>query len=947
MSDTNALVLDIAVLEWLIAFAGLAILGLVGAWVSCRSCQELRGVHARSTAPASPGRWHNLSVGEALERLESLREGLASEDARRRLAQHGPNRLPEAKPPSALVRFLSQFHNVLIYVLLAAGAVTALLQHWLDAGVIFGVVLVNALIGFLQEGKAEDALRAIRQMLSPHAMVWRSGRLVTVNAWELVPGDVVPLQPGDKIPADLRLFRSKGLQVEEAALTGESVPVEKGVDPVPRETVLADRRCMAYSGTLVTHGQGAGVVVATGVYTEIGRISAMVAGVQQLTTPLLRQMAQFGRWLTAAILLLAAASFAFGVLVRDYTAAEMFLASVGLAVAAIPEGLPAIMTITLAIGVQRMAGRNAIIRRLPAVETLGTVGVICSDKTGTLTRNEMTVSTIVTAEHGLALTGTGYDPHGAFVLDGQAYSPQGDAMLLEALRAVLLCNDAALERSDGDWQVHGDPMEGALLIAGVKAGLDPETETKVYPRTDLIPFETEHRFMATLHHSHEGEAFIFLKGAPEAVLDMCAHQGAAAGFEPLDRQSWQERVEALAAGGQRVLAVAVKPGESHRSELDFADLGDDLVLLALFGLMDPPRAEAIEAVRECTNAGIRVKMITGDHAATARAIAHRVGLASPDAVLTGRELDAMDDAELGRRVAGVDVYARVTPEHKLRLVQLLQAAGMVVAMTGDGVNDAPALKRADVGVAMGVNGTEAAKEAAEMVLADDNFASIVNAVEEGRTVYDNLKKAILFILPTNGGEALVILGAILFGFHQFPLTPVQILWVNMITAVTLALALAFEPPEPGVMLRPPRNPREPVLTAMFLWRIAYVSLILMGGTFGLFLWEMDRGASIEHARTVAVNTLVVFEVFYLFNSRYITAPVLNRQGLLGNRYVLLAVGLLILFQLGFTYLGPMQALFGTASISAAIWGRIVLVASSVLVLVELEKALVRRMGWRG
>jgi magnesium-transporting ATPase (P-type) len=401
-------------------------------------------------------------------------------------------------------------------------------------------------------------------------------------------------------------------------------------------------------------------------------------------------------------------------------------------------------------------------------------------------------------------------------------------------------------------------------------------------------------------------------------------------------------MESLADAGQRVLAVAVKPGESHGSELDFADIGNDLVLLALFGLIDPPREEAIAAVHACTNAGIRVKMITGDHATTAKAIARKVGLANAGAVMTGRELDTLDDDALRRRVAGVDVYARVTPEHKLRLVQLLQQEGMIVAMTGDGVNDAPALKRADVGVAMGMNGTEAAKEAAEMVLADDNFASIVNAVEEGRTVYDNLKKAILFILPTNGGEALVVLGAILFGFHQFPLTPVQILWVNMITAVTLALALAFEPPEPGVMRRPPRDAREPVLTGMFLWRITYVALILTAGTFGLFLWEMDRGASIEHARTVAVNTLVMFEIFYLFNSRYITAPVLNREGLLGNRYVLLAVGLLILFQLAFTYLGPMQALFGTASIDAGIWGRIVLVASSVLFLVELEKALVRR-----
>jgi calcium-translocating P-type ATPase len=709
---------------------------------------------------------------------------------------------------------------------------------------------------------------------------------------------------------------------------------------------MADRACMAYSGTLVTHGQGIGVVVATGTATEIGRISALVANVEQITTPLLRQMAQFGRWLTAAILVLASASFAFGILVRGYTAAEMFLASVGLAVAAIPEGLPAIMTITLAIGVQRMAARNAIIRRLPAVETLGTVAVICTDKTGTLTRNAMTVASIDTGERALAVTGAGYDPHGAFLQDGKAVQALEDDQLAAALRAVVLCNDASIEQGeDAAWRVHGDPMEGALLVAAVKAGLDIEGIHKRYPRTDLIPFESAHKFMATLHHSHDGESWIYVKGAPEAVLGMCAAQQGVGGTAPLERAAWAQRLEAMAAAGQRVLAVAVKQAEAHRSELDVEDVDGSLTLLGLFGLMDPPREEAIAAVRTCRAAGMRVKMITGDHAATASSIGRQVGLEHADEALTGAELDRLDDTELTQRIRQVDIYARVTPEHKLRLVQLLQQGGAVVAMTGDGVNDAPALKRADVGVAMGINGTEAAKEAAEMVLADDNFASIANAVEEGRTVYDNLKKAILFILPTNGGEALVVLGAILFGFQQFPLTPVQILWVNMITAVTLALALAFEPPEPGVMARPPRNPRQPVLTALFLWRIGYVSLILTAGTFGLFLWEQTRGASIEEARTVAVNTLVMFEIFYLFNARYMTAPVLNRAGLLGNPYVLYAVGVLLLFQLAFTYLPPLQTLFGTAALDAAIWVRIVLVASSVLFIVELEKALVRR--WHG
>lgn len=699
---------------------------------------------------------------------------------------------------------------------------------------------------------------------------------------------------------------------------------------------------MAYSGTLVTHGQGAGVVVATGAKTEIGNISALVAEVETLTTPLLRQMAQFGRWLTVAILVIAAVTFIFGVTLRDYLAAEMFLAAVSLAVAAIPEGLPAIMTITLAIGVQRMARRNAIIRRLPAVETLGSVTVICSDKTGTLTRNEMTACTIATSRHLFELSGTGYDPHGVISLQGREVLPEERPLLLEVLRAALLCNDASLEQSGSEYIVHGDPMEGALLVAGEKAGLDIAIEVKQYPRTDLIPFESEHRFMATLHHSHTGDTFIFLKGAPERVLDMCSRQRAVEGELPLDKDYWLNQVEEMAQQGQRVLAMAVKPVSHDQVELTFNDVENDLIMLGMFGLIDPPREEAIEAVQACQQACIRVKMITGDHGATARAIAKQLNLINAEDVFTGQELERMNEDELRQRVQDVDVYARVNPEHKLLLVTLLQEQGLIVAMTGDGVNDAPALKRADVGTAMGHNGTEAAKEASEMVLADDNFASIAHAVEEGRTVYDNLKKAILFILPTNGGEALIILAAILFGFHQLPLTPVQILWVNMVTAVTLALSLAFEPPEQNVMRRPPRDAREPMLTQHLIWRIVFVSMILMGGTFGLFLWEMERDVSIEHARTVAVNTLVMFEIFYLFNSRYITSSVFTWSGLTGNRYVLIAIGILIIFQFGFTYLAPMQSLFGTTAIDLNVWLHIILVSSSVLFLVELEKFFVRR-----
>jgi magnesium-transporting ATPase (P-type) len=895
-------------------------------------------------APAAAG-WHARTAEEVLRELNSSHEGLSQAEAERRLAEYGPNRLEPPKPRGPLLRFLAQFHNVLIYVLLAAAVITALLGHWVDTGVIAGVVVLNALIGFIQEGKAERALDAIRGMLSLHANVWRDGHRREVEAEELVPGDVVFLQSGDRVPADLRLLRVKSLEIEEAALTGESVPVEKGVDAVSADAALGDRSSMAYSGTLVTYGQGRGVVVATGDSTEIGRISSMLAEVEQLTTPLLRQMAAFGRWLTVAILSVAGLTFAFGLLVRGYTAGEMFLAAVGLAVAAIPEGLPAIMTITLAIGVQRMAGRNAIIRRLPAVETLGAVTVICSDKTGTLTRNEMTVRTVVAAGRTFEVSGVGYEPHGAFTTGGREVEAGDDGVLIEIARAALLCNDANLRRSNGDWVLEGGPTEGALLTLAAKAGLDQREENERFPRTDLIPFESQHRFMATLNHDHEGNGVIYVKGAPERVIEMCSRQLEDSGERPLDPERWHRHVEELGSQAQRVLAVARKRAAGSQRELRFEDIEGGLTLLGLFGLIDPPRDEAIAAVERCQQAGIRVKMITGDHRITARAIAAQLHLANDREAVTGPEIDRLDEEELRRTAERVDVFARSSPEHKLQLVRALQASRHVVAMTGDGVNDAPALKRADVGVAMGVKGTEAAKEAAEMVLADDNFASIAHAVEEGRTVYANLQKAILFILPTNGGEALTIILAILLG-RSLPITAVQVLWVNMITAVTLALALAFEPIERGTMKRPPRSPDEGLLSGSLMARIAYVSGILVAGTFGLFVLERAGGAEIEAARTVAVNTLVLFEAFYLFNTRYLLEPSYTREGLLGSRPVLIAIALVLVFQLLFTYAPFMQALFGTAALDGGAWLRIVAVASTVFLAVEVEKGLRRRAGRR-
>ncbi len=888
---------------------------------------------------------HAWKVAETYAHLGTTERGLPGVEAAERLRRHGANRLTQRRTRGPLRRFLSQFHNVLIYVLLGSAAITALLQHWVDTGVILGVVVINALVGFVQEGKAERALEAIRRMLSPQALVLRDGSVVTIAAEQVVPGDVVLLQSGDRVPADLRLVRTKNLRIDEASLTGESVSVEKDIEPLSAQTAMADRRCLAFAGTFVTYGQGAGVVVATGDRTELGLISGMLAQVKRLETPLLRNIAVFSRWLSFAILSVAAFVFVIGVTLRGYTGTEMFMAAVGLAVAAIPEGLPAVITIALAIGVQRMTRRNAIIRLLPAVEALGSVTCICSDKTGTLTRNEMTVQSVATADGTYGVTGVGYAPHGEFLQAGQRIDPEKSMVLREALRAALLCNDAGLRRSDdGQWLIDGDPTEAALVVAAVKFGFETAYESKTSPRTDVIPFESEHRFMATLHHDHAGHAFIYLKGAPERVLDMCRYERIVGEDRTIDRDEWRDRLEAMAAEGQRVLACAFKPARPEDRDLDFDDVDDGLTLLALFGMVDPPREEAIRAVAACHTAGIRVKMITGDHAATARAIAARLGIGDGRAALTGVELQDMRDAVLREVVADVDVYARVSPEHKLRLVTALQARGEVVAMTGDGVNDAPALKRADIGVAMGITGTEVAKEAAEMVLADDNFASIANAVEEGRTVYDNLRKTILFILPTNLGEALSLVVAIALGM-VLPILPVQILWVNMVTAVTLSLALAFEPTETDTMRRPPRDPRAPIFSPYFLWRTMLVSLILVAGTLGMFVWEQAQGATLEAARTAAVNTLVTFEVFYLINTRYLLEPAWPHRAFSGNPYVPLTIGLIVLAQLLYTYAPFMQVLFHTTAIDPGAWLRIVSIAASIYVIVELEKVLARRLGW--
>ncbi len=881
--------------------------------------------------------WHEQSRKQALSELKATAEGLREDEAEKRLAIHGPNRLPVPPKRNLPLRFIVHFHNILIYVLLGAAIITGLLGHWIDTAVILAVVTVNAIIGFVQEGKAEKAMDAIQRMLAIRASVLRGGRRRTVEGERLVPGDIVLLEAGDKVPADLRLLKTHGLRIQEAILTGESVAVEKQTDPISGDAALGDRSCLAFSGTTVTSGQGMGVVVATGEMTEIGRITGLLANVETLTTPLVEQMSVFAKWLSLFILVIAGLILVFGLFVLDHDFTELFMAIVGLSVAAIPEGLPAVLTITLAVGVQAMARRNAIVRRLPAIETLGSVSVICTDKTGTLTRNEMSIVSVVTDESLYTVTGAGYEPQGEIKLEDRALSISPHPRLTELGLAAALCNDAELKKLEEVWTVEGDPMEGALLAFSHKAGIDVNEARGQWIRTDVIPFDSRHKFMATLNHDHEHHALIFVKGAPEQILAMCKeHRTSDGGTSALSEIDWQEQIGNIASRGQRVLAFAVKPVRPEHTVLEMSDVQGALILLGMVGLIDPPRSEAIQAVAECHGAGIRVKMITGDHAETAAAIGQQIGLRNPKNALTGVDIDKLDDTALEAAVVEIDVFARTSPEHKLRLVMALQARGMTVAMTGDGVNDAPALKRASVGIGMGMKGSEAAKEASELVLADDNFASIAVAVREGRTVYDNIKKVISWTLPTNAGEASTIMLALMLGL-ALPITPIQILWVNMITAVTLGIALAFEPTEENTMRRPPRPRTEPLLTGALLWHIVLVAFLFLGGVFGIYTYGIRSGYSLELARTMAMNTLVVMEIFHLFFIRNIYAISLTWKAVRGTKAIWRAVLVVIAGQFAVTYLPFLQSVFATEAISFLDGLLIVGVGCVLFASIEIEK----------
>ena len=882
--------------------------------------------------------WHSITATEALERTGSNAEiGLTAAEAEARLREYGPNIVSRGKRKNHLLMFLKQFTDPLVVVLLGAAGVTFALADYVDTGVILAVVIINAVIGFIQEEKAETAIESLSKLLTVDAAVLRDGVTIRVPAETLVPGDIVLLASGDKVPADLRVIQERNLHIDESILTGESAPVSKSAAAVKPEDPVSDRVCMAYSGTLITSGSGRGLVVATGDSTELGKISGLISAAPVIATPLTRKLARFGRLLSIAVLGVAGVTFVIGVMLGR-SAEVMFSAAVAIAVAMIPEGLPAIVTIVLAVGVKRMADRNAIIRTLPSVETLGSVTVICSDKTGTLTANEMTVRRLLAAGTEYEFAGVGYDPRrdGVAPIDCDECSLESEPFV-ECLRCGLLCNESDLLHKDDQWLPSGDPTEVALITAAAKAGFDIENQKRDWPRIDVIPFESSNMYMATLNAAPDGSRVVYVKGSLERILAMCSGQAFEGETRPLDANRIQDRCRDLADQGFRILAFARKTVSSDTESLEHSDLRE-LVFLGVQAMSDPARPEAIAAVAECKNAGIEVKMITGDHVSTAHAIARDMGIGGADPrSATGTQLSEMDDEQFGETARSTAVFARVAPEQKYRLVESLQAGGEVVAMTGDGVNDAPALKKADIGVAMGKAGSEVAKDAADMVLTDDNFASIVAAVEEGRTVFSNLLKTLAFALPTNAGEGLIIIVALLGGY-VLPVTPVQILWINTVTAVALALPLAFEPREPGIMRIPPREPNAPIVSKPLIVRILSVGIYMVIAGFAIFSFERSSGAAIEEARTAAVTTIVAVEVFYLFQARSERIPIW-RLGFFSNPYVWIGVLVVALLQLAFVYLSTMHLFFGSAPLASGIWLRIILASLPVIVVVGVERAI--------
>jgi magnesium-transporting ATPase (P-type) len=873
--------------------------------------------------------WHHLDSEAVFAELQTAPgKGLSEETVSERRRQWGVNELPEPKRETAFWRFIKQFKDVLIYVLIAAAVITVALGHYVDTLVILLVIVINATIGYIQQSKAEKALEGIRKMLSLKATAVRDSKRTEILSVDLVPGDIVVLSAGDKIPADIRIFEAVNLNVEESSLTGESTAVEKNTERLPEDTIVADRKNMVFAGTTVSSGSGQGVVVTIGEKTELGKISSSIADVDQLQTPLLKQTADFGKVISVIILITAAAMFMVGYLFHDYGTGELLLAIIGLTVAAIPEGLPAVLSIILALGVQRMAGKNAIVRNLPSVETLGAVSVICSDKTGTLTKNEMTVTSVLLYDSEFEVTGTGYSPEGAIMHDQQPVKLSEFPKLKRFLECVKTVNETELGRDEqGEWKISGDATEGCLVTLAEKA----EGNVGKLAALSKIPFDSSYKYMAALVEA-DGEKMIYVKGAPERLAEM-----ADLGNESEERKTWRRKIQAHTGKGERLIAAGMKKVDPSTAAIGHEDVESGFELIGLAGIIDPPREEVIESIQQCKKAGIKVKMITGDHKDTAVAIGAMMGIGDGTRVLEGRDLDKLGKAELAKAALEYDVFARTSPHNKLQLVQALQEQHHICAMTGDGVNDAPALKRADIGVAMGIKGTEVSKEAAEMILVDDNFSTIVNAVKEGRRVYDNLKKTILFILPTNVSEGFLIFISILFG-TALPLTPVQILWVNMICAVTISLAIAFEKLEPGAMERPPRKPDAKLLGSYYVFRVAFVSIVICGGILYMnrVLGHFDNAM----LNTMTLQALVISQLLYLFNCRSETAFALNKD-FFSNKAAFLVSGILIAIQLAVTYVPFMNLLLGTVPISAQNWIWPVAIGISVFIIIELEKSVTR------
>lgn len=869
-------------------------------------------------------KWFSLNSEKIEQDLNTDRqEGLSEEKAEERKEKYGLNKLPEGKQTPEWIKFLRQFNDVLIYILIIAAVVTFILGKYIDTAVILLVAIINGVIGYVQESKAEKALEGIKNMLSLKAMVFRDDHKEQIDSTEIVPGDVVFLTSGDKIPADIRLFEVDGLKVEESPLTGESSPVEKQTEILDEDTPLGDRSNMVFSGTTVSSGTAKGIVTETGESTEIGKINRSMNEVEAIKTPLLKQTDKFGKTISVVILILAVILFILGMWIHDYEWGELLLSVISLTVASIPEGLPAILTIILALGVQSMADKNAIMRSLPSVETLGAVTVICSDKTGTLTKNEMTVQSVTTGDNSYSVTGLGYKPEGKIVNeDDEEIDVLKENDLEELLTAARTVNEADIYQEDDQWGVRGDPTEGCLITLAEKATVDIDA----LDIKSKIPFDSEYKYMAGLVEENNLKK-IYIKGAPDRLFEM-------ADLDSKERTYWEERVSKRTKQGERVLAFGIKEVSKEKDHISHEDLQSGITLLGLTGIIDPPREEVIEAIKVCKKAGIKVKMITGDHKETALAIAKELGITEQDKVTEGRELEDMSEEKIQSLVEEVDVFARTSPENKLQLVEALQNNGHVSAMTGDGVNDAPALKRADIGVAMGIKGTEVAKEASKMVLVNDDFSTIVNAVKEGRRVYDNLKKTILFILPTNGAEALLVAAALLLGINM-PLTPVQILYVNMITAVTIALALAFEPLEKGTMSKPPRNSDERLLSPYYIFRIIFVSILIAGS----IMWinqGLLSGYDSEHLNTITLHSLVFAQLFHLFNVRNERHFSLNNQ-FFDNKAAFLVSGLLIAVQLLVTYVPFLASALGLYPIELTYWIYPVLVGLGVFAVVEIEK----------